>query len=164
MQKLSALLLIIVVWVENCTDAAELRLRQQCCPRGSVITLGDVAEIYTVDKQQCEKLSSIELLPAPLAPQQRVLRIREIQDLLIMRGINLADHRFSGSNQVIVGSTNDTLSDHDQCLSVSAVKRPQRRVQEAILQYLKTKTALKHEPILQFEPNTALTRAAGNPS
>ncbi len=145
------------------SSAAELRLRQQCSPKGAVVTLGDVAEIYTADKQQAEKLAAMELFPAPPTAQQRVIRIRELQDLLIMRGVNLAECQFSGSSQLVVTSAGEpTHAEHEQNLSLSAVKRAQRRVQEAILQYLQAKSPAQGPRILQFEPTPALARAAAN--
>ena len=82
--------------------AAELRLRAQCNPAGPVVTLGDVAEIDSADARQTAALAAIELFPAPTAAEQRIVRVREIQDLLLLRGVNLTEHRFSGSSEVTV--------------------------------------------------------------
>ena len=82
--------------------AAELRLRAQCNPAGPVVTLGDVAEIDSADARQAASLAAIELFPAPAAAEQRIVHVREIQDLLLLRGVNLTEHRFSGSSEVTV--------------------------------------------------------------
>jgi flagella basal body P-ring formation protein FlgA len=82
---------------------------------------------------------------------------------LILRGINLAEHQFSGSSQVVVISASESVdADGDQSLPLSALKRAHRRVQEAILQYLPAKTGCEGPRILQFELPAALTRAANN--
>jgi flagella basal body P-ring formation protein FlgA len=162
MQRIIVVLMIMSALACSASQAAELRLRQQCSPHGSVVTLGDIAEIYSADAQQAEKLAAIEILPAPIAPQQRTLRVREVQDLLSMRGINLAEHRFSGSSQIMLTSVGEPAR-ADQPLTPSAVKRAHRRVCEAILQYLQTKSGSGETRYLQFETPTALARAAANP-
>jgi flagella basal body P-ring formation protein FlgA len=163
MRRIIILLSIVPAFAWQSSTAAELRLRQQCSPRTAVVTLGEVAEIYAADQQQGAKLAAMELFPAPPEGQQRVIRVRELQDLLILRGVNLTEHRFSGSSQVVVTSVNaSSPADGDQALPLSAVKRAQRRIQDAILQYLRVKSASQGPRILQFEPTAALTHAAAN--
>ncbi|MGD0517958.1 MAG: flagellar basal body P-ring formation chaperone FlgA [Thermoguttaceae bacterium] len=162
MQRIIVLLMILPALAWNTSLAAELRLRQQCSPHGSVVTLGDIAEIYSADARQAEKLAAVELFPAPPAAQQRVLRVREVQDILALQGINLAQHRFSGASQIVLASAAEPAH-ADQSLTSSAVKRAQRRVQEAILQYLQAKTGSNEPRLLQFDTPPALARAAANP-
>jgi flagella basal body P-ring formation protein FlgA len=162
MQRIIVVLMFMPALAWNSSQAAELRFRQQCSPHGAVVTLGDIAEIYSADAEQAGKLAAIELFPAPPAAQQRVLRVREVQDLLSMRGINLAEQRFSGSSQIVLTSASEPIR-ADQSLTSSAIKRAHRRVQEAILQYLQTKSGSGETRYLQFETPTALARAAANP-
>jgi flagella basal body P-ring formation protein FlgA len=141
--------------------AAELRLRSQCSPHGPVVTLGDVTDILTADEKQAGRLAAVELFPAPAATRQRILQVRELQDLLLMRGVNLAEHQFSGSSQVVVGTTGEPVhKEHDQPLPPLTAKRAQKRVQEALVQYLQSKTGAAHSFLLQFELPPALARAA----
>jgi flagella basal body P-ring formation protein FlgA len=163
MRRLIVLLIVVSIPACGSSQAAELRFRQQCSPHGSVVTLGDIAEIYSADNQQAGKLAAIELFPAPSAAQPRVLRIKEVQDLLALKGINLAEHQFSGSSQVILTSASEPVRS-DQTLTASAVKRAHRRVQEAILQYLQSNTGSEEPRFLQFETTPALARAAANPT
>lgn len=163
MRRLIILLAAAQALAWSVCEAAELRLRQQCSPRGSVITLGDVAEIYSADAKGAEKLAAMELFPAPAASQQRVIRVREVQDLLVLRGINLAEQQFSGSSQVVVTSASEPVR-ADQALTSSAAKRIHRRVQEAVLQYLQSKTGSDEPRSLQFETTPALAVAAANPA
>lgn len=116
--------------------AAELRLKQQCRPACAVVTLGDVAEIFTADDQAAALLAAVELFPAPPPSQQRFIRLRELQDLLILRGVNLTEHRFSGSSQVAIAGGDPVCVEPDRPLSLLAVRGAERRVCQAVTQYL----------------------------
>lgn len=85
-------------------EAAGLRLRAQCQPQGPVVLLGDVAEVLSGDPQETAALTAIELFPAPPNGQQRFLALRELQDALTARGVNLAKLQISGAAQVVVRS------------------------------------------------------------
>ena len=82
--------------------AAELRLKSQCTPAGEVVTLGDIADISSTDARQAATLAAIELFPAPAASEEKTVRVREIQDLLLLHGVNLAEHQVSGASEVVV--------------------------------------------------------------
>ena len=117
--------------------AAEFRLRAECRSPGALVRLGDVAEVFAADRRQADALAAIELFPVPPPPQQRFVRLREIQDLLLLRGVNLAEHRFSGSSQVaILGGGGPARSEPERALSPSAVRKAHRRIRDALVQYL----------------------------
>ena len=116
--------------------AAELQLRSECRVRGAVVTLGDVAEIFTQDAAERARLAAIELFPAP-AGGQRFLRLREIQDLLLMRGVNLAEQRFSGAAQTAVLSGGPAATADARPLPAAAVKTAERQAADAIAGYLR---------------------------
>ena len=93
--------LAIGVWTAT-VPAAELRLRSECrCP-GPVVTLGDVADVLTADADEAERLASLELFPTPAPGIKRYLRPRQIQDLLLIRGVSLLEHRISGASQIVL--------------------------------------------------------------
>jgi flagella basal body P-ring formation protein FlgA len=143
--------------------SAELRLRQQCSPQSALVKLGDIAEIFTTDAKEADALKQVELFPAPASDQPRVLRVRELQDLLALRGLNLAEHRFSGSAQVqIAADKKRGVSDLPP--SEQAMKRAQRRLQEAILKYVQEQSATNQPRTVQFDLTTAQQRAAANAS
>jgi flagella basal body P-ring formation protein FlgA len=120
------------------SQAAEFRLRSQCTVKTAVVTLGDVAEVISADPQQASTLAAIELFPAPLATRQRFVRMREIQDLLVLRGINLVEHRFSGSNQVTVAvASNEPRPEPEISLTPAALRKANREVHDALCQYLR---------------------------
>jgi len=161
----AALAIATAVLMSAPGGAAEFRLRRQCHCRGPLVTLGDVAEIYTADGREAERLAAVELFPAPAAPRQRFVRLREIQDRLLLRGINLADHRFSGSSQVAVmgvgGETSGIQS--EKPLSSSTARRAHRRVREAVLQYLQQHASAEGPWTVGLELDAAAARLAGAP-
>jgi len=141
--------------------AAELRLRAQCMAAGAVVKLGDVAEIFAADRRQAEHLAAIELFAAPLAPQQRFLHVRELQDLLLLRGVNLTEHSFSGSSQVAVQGRDQPApaAAAGAALPPFAVKKINQRVCEAVVQYLKEHAAADQPWIVEAELGDAEARA-----
>lgn len=148
--------------------AAEIALRQKCECTAAVVTLGDVAEIVSADRRRADELAAVELFPAPLSGRQRFVRLREIQDLLMLRGINLAEHRFSGSSRVVVsrsgGSTRADRAGREKPLSVSIRKRARRLACEAVVRYLEQYAAESEPWIVQVEldeDQVRLVSAAG---
>ena len=71
-------------------------------PAAAIVTLGDVADITCADARQAATMAAIELFPAPAAGEEKVVRVREIQDLLLLRGVNPASTSFSGASEVAV--------------------------------------------------------------
>jgi len=152
-----------LLWLDNPARAAELRLRPQCTAAGAMVTLGDVAEVFAADRRQAEALAAVELFPAPGAARQRFVRLREIQDLLMLRGINLAEHRFSGSSQVTIqGAGPSPRTDAEQVPSAAATKRANRRVQDAIVRYLQQQVSADQPWIVQLELSAAHARTVAN--
>ncbi|MHC4404205.1 MAG: hypothetical protein ACYTG0_31510, partial [Planctomycetota bacterium] len=122
--------------------AADIELRAECRCRGSVVTLGDVAEVRAADPQQSLTLAAIELFPAPAPGGKRFLTAREIQDQLMLRGVSPLEHRLSGSSKlVVVGPAVTTVSGEAGPLSTSRADAARRRVCDAIRQYLQTQAA-----------------------
>ena len=100
MKQLSTILLLLLSI--PATHAAELSLRESVRTHGPLVLLGDIAEIHAKHSVEAAELTAMDLFPAPAAGEKRVLRLREVQDLLAVRGINLAEHRFSGVSQVTI--------------------------------------------------------------
>jgi flagella basal body P-ring formation protein FlgA len=121
---------------------AELQVRARCQARRTIVSLGDVAEVSAADAAEKEKLSQIELFPAPPPGQQRILRARELQDLLCSRGVSSAELRLSGASQVIVGVPGEPArAAEPRTVSASAMKRAERAVSEAIVKFLETQVS-----------------------
>jgi flagella basal body P-ring formation protein FlgA len=82
--------------------ATEIRLHERVAMRGSMVRLGDVAEVVSADRQQARQMAALPLIPAPAPGTQRFLRKREIEDLLATQGVDLKELRIGGADQVII--------------------------------------------------------------
>ena len=129
------------IWVcallaTNIVGAAEIKFRAECPVTGAIVKLGDLAEISSAGDEEKRTLSELDLLPAPAAGKKRGLTSRQLQDLLVLRGVAVADHRFSGASQVtIVGSSNSAQPDKKQVSPVAA-RQAQTNVKQALSDYL----------------------------
>ena len=120
-------------------QAAELRLHSQCCVRGPLVTLGDVAEVCAADRQDAKSLAAVELFPTPVPGRTRFLRVREVQELLLLRGLNLTEHRFSGSSRVAISAADEPPPPppaKEPRMSTLAVREANQRIARAVLEYL----------------------------
>ena len=99
-----ALLVTAVCLCAGTAQAAEIHLRRTAQPAGKSVRLGDVAMVYRTDAEQAKTLRAIELFRAPRRGASRTWSIHDVQNALARRGVNLTDHRFSGSSQVVVGT------------------------------------------------------------
>lgn len=96
---------LVAIGVASQAHAAiEVKLRERIAPRGSVIRVGDVADIVTADRQQARQLAALPLMPAPAPGTEQFLRTREIQDMLSAQGVDLALLRFGGAEQVTISA------------------------------------------------------------
>jgi flagella basal body P-ring formation protein FlgA len=143
--------------------AAELRLRSQSSPAGPVVTLGDVADIASTDARQSAALAAIELFPAPTATEEKRVRVREIQDLLLLRGVNLAEHQFSGSSEVAIRAAARPPVAAVRPVSTVEIQRVKRRLSDALVKYLNEHTATQQDRSLDFELTEATARLVADP-
>lgn len=116
--------------------AAELQLRRECRCSGPVVTLGDVAEVLAADSAETEVLAAVELFPSPPSGNTRFLPVRQLQDLLLARGVDLLEHRISGASQIAVLRAEEEPAREDEALPASVVEKVQRRVSQAVTRYL----------------------------
>ena len=80
---------------------------------------------------------AVELFPASAVGRSRILRVQEIQEILAARQINLGEHRFSGSNEVVVTVAAAAVEPVDLLVSPAAIKQAERLVTHAVVRYLK---------------------------
>jgi len=130
----------------------------QCQSQGPVVRLGEVAKIFAADRREADSLGAIELVPAPSPGQQRFLRLREIQDILILRGANLAAHSFSGSNQVMVSAAAPAEPAGERPVPISTAKKAGLRVRKALVQYLEQHVSATEPWSVEVELNQAQAR------
>jgi len=144
--------------------AAELKLRTQCNPAGPVVTLGDVAEIDSADARQAAALAAIELFPAPTATEQRIVQVREIQDLLLLRGVNLTEHRFSGSSEITVHAVAQRPQvPASKPVPAAETQRIKRRTCEALVKYLSAHAGAPQTWSVEFDLTDAQARSLADP-
>jgi flagella basal body P-ring formation protein FlgA len=159
MMRVKAKILACALLACTTLSAAEVQLRDQANPSGPLVLLGDVATIHARHAVEAAELATIDLMAAPPAGETRELRLRELQDLLVVRGINLAELRFSGAATVRVrtpkAETPLTIAPPVAAkpLAVSAPQRISKRevterVQVAIESHL---NAVEGEQAVDFE-------------
>jgi flagella basal body P-ring formation protein FlgA len=131
-----------IIAISTSLNAAEFRLREEVRATKNLLLLGDVADVYAADPQEAGKLAALELTPAPAVGSRTRLQLRDVQDLLAFRGIDLTKHRFSGASQVTVIRATDAPSK-------TAARRPnkgllrlaQRLATDAIVRHLRENVA-----------------------
>jgi flagella basal body P-ring formation protein FlgA len=82
--------------------AERITIRPQATPQGTVVRLGDVAEVGAADSDRAEALAALPLMPAPVPGTRKYLRMREVQDLLAAHGEDLGRLQFNGQTVVEV--------------------------------------------------------------
>jgi len=135
--KTIAISLIALLALATAGRAAEIQFRAQCQARGPLVTLGDVAQVAASDPAEAARLAAIDLGPAPAAGGQKVVRAREVQDTLFLRGVNLTQQRFSGANQCVVLAAAELTPVRETAMGEIERRRAQRVAQDAISKYLK---------------------------
>lgn len=140
--------IVIAVVLAACglAPGAEVRLKPQARASAGVIRLGDVAEIHAAEAWQHDQLAAIELGPAPAAGSRKFIRAREVQDALWLRGINVAEHRLSGSERIeVLGAGEPVVETPTVRVDVASRDRAKRVLNEAIIHYLNGQTGT-HNP------------------
>jgi flagella basal body P-ring formation protein FlgA len=138
--------------------AAELRLRAQCTPVGPVVTLGDVAEVLAADEQEARRVAAVELFPLQTGGA-RFVRLRELQDLLLLRGVDLSAHRISGASVISIQGGGPARAEVEPAPTAAAVRRASSRVQEAIVQFLRERVAADEPWAVEVALTPAQARA-----
>ncbi len=128
-------------------SAAELRMKSQARCRSSIVVLADVAEVFAADEFQSAQLARIELGPAPAPGARRFVRAREVQDALWSRGINLADHRFTGVEQTEVIGPGEPVAEVKRTFEPTEAQkeRAARTAGDLVLRHLR-KVASSRDP------------------
>lgn len=133
--------LLMALGAATFVGAAEIQLSATAQVEGGLVLLGDVAEVFTNDTAEAAELENIELFPVPALGNKRYVRLREIQDVLELRGVSLARHTFSGASQVTITAAEPAMpavvrvsGSH----SAAQVRQAVRMVQEAIVHYLQS--------------------------
>ncbi|QDU94307.1 flagellar basal body P-ring formation chaperone FlgA [Lignipirellula cremea] len=101
MMRLKIAMFLLTISLSHLSaEASEVHLQSHAQPARPLVVLGDIAKIYDVDPANAAKLAAIELFPAPSRPT--AFRIRELQDLLSLRGCDMSKCRFEGASVILV--------------------------------------------------------------
>ena len=115
-------------------------MRPEIHTQKNVLLLGDVAEIFSTSSQEAATLAAVELMPAPPSGSRQSIRVREIEDILSTRGVNVANLQFTGAAQVVVIAGVDPAQIYNHRRPARVLVQQARRIAvEAIVQYLQTK-------------------------
>ncbi|MGL4512117.1 MAG: flagellar basal body P-ring formation chaperone FlgA [Lacipirellulaceae bacterium] len=77
---------------------ADVLLRDEARPAGSIVRLADVATIESTDAAEVERLEGLPLMPAPAPGETTYLRAAAVRELLQAQGQSLATIRFDGAS------------------------------------------------------------------
>ena len=154
---IAAAIAIVASFLIVPSQAAEIVIRAKCECSGPVVTLGDIAEINGAEINGAqingaqingagqganERLAAVDLFPAPPAGRELFLHVREIQDILALRGEDIARHRFSGSSRIAIKrSCGVKQAAYEKPISDATSRSANRRVHDAVLDYLKSSSA-----------------------
>lgn len=154
----------ISVWC-GALDAAEIRLRPAAQCDSRLIVLGDVAEVFATEHEEMQRLSAVELFPGPAVGEKRFVDIREIRDLLAIKGINLANITFSGASQVVIRGQAEIVASVAQPTINDAARRvATQRVTEALVGYLSDHAGETKRWNVKIELNDQQTEALAGTS
>ncbi len=152
--------------VGDVARAAELQLRPECRASGPVVTLGDVADVLSSDSTESERLAAMELFPAPPSGTRRYLRVRELQDMLLARGVDLLEHRMCGASQVVVlaaeaddGAVEDA---DDEAVPTGVMERAARRIEAAVTRFLQARVSPTERWTVEVQADPACARAVAS--
>lgn len=165
MQHVRHILIALAMLCSSWAAAAELHLRPQSRPEGSVVRLGDVADVLSSDAVASESLAATELFPAPVGIYKRTVTARQIQDALVLRGVNLSSHQFSGASQVEIQRPAEKSGTKTRLTSIQA-KQSSSAVRSAILKYIEHQSSQTEPWEVTFEltdHQAAVVLAANGP-
>jgi flagella basal body P-ring formation protein FlgA len=94
--------IMMVLFCSTPSGAAEIQLRDVCHVSGTLVRLGDIADVYDENAETAKALANTEVCRAPFAGQRRTLTHRQVRDQLSRGGWNLVEHQLSGASQVVV--------------------------------------------------------------
>ena len=120
-----------------------IRINAQAEVSGTLIRLGDVADVREVDEADRNRLLAIELAPAPAAGRSLQLEFALLRSRLVAHGVNLSDVEFSGSAVVAVHSKADLQPRTEPAkpvfdgVSESQAKRAEQTAGELIHRHLR---------------------------
>ena len=119
--------------------AAEIRFNPDGQSSGSVVLLGDIAEITYTAGERNGNLASVRLFQAPVSGGQKIVTASQIRDLLSDQGVSSLDHTFSGAGQItITGPQNAALNTANAKRRLVANSRDAKKIEDELIETLTT--------------------------
>lgn len=123
---LALAILSVIGWTSPAT-AATLCLRPEYVSHGASVTLGDLCEIKQCDENTQQALAAIPLFPSPPLGETRFVRREELRDSLILRGIDVTMHEWSGAACVKIVTSPEVPDQATQVQATSSAAAKQLR-------------------------------------
>ena len=142
--------------------STEIKLRERVAPHGTLIRLGDVAEIAAVDQGRAQSLARLPLMPSPAAGTERFLRPREIQDMLVAQGVDAEGLRFTGAAQVALAPSTETEISQNSLRSNGKPSRPLNRHALILAGYTEERPSTRLDDVRANELRQRLTSIIAN--
>lgn len=102
MKRVCSLLVLVICWSASLAEAAVIRLRSEGAVQGTLIQLGDLAEINTEDAREEERLKRVTIAPAPAEGRTVKISLDTIRRELTLRGVEQTGLQFTGASEVQV--------------------------------------------------------------
>lgn len=103
-KNLLALCFIAMLSIGDSAMAAEIQLRENATVEGPFVRLADLANLYGASEAELGKLAAIELFPAPPKGTEKIVRARQVMDVLVLRGVSFSKNHLSGSSRITLAS------------------------------------------------------------
>jgi flagella basal body P-ring formation protein FlgA len=139
----SAVAAALTLSVVSLSYAEDIVVRAHVAPRGSVIRLGDVADVPIIEGLDVQTLAATPLMPAPAPGTQQFLRQTELRDLLVARGVDLQGWRFTGADVATISAATSSAAHAPPAPEAAGVVDDQakaERLTTAITEYLHQQT------------------------
>ena len=136
---------LIFAWVSltSCTSAlaASVLLREQATHQGSIVYLGDIADISAESTSEMDNLVTTPLMAAPAPATEEFLSQNEVRELLVSRGIEVDSLTLGGSAVVKIGKVREkAISTENSRITPVSTREIEAAVIAAIQQHLLEET------------------------
>jgi flagella basal body P-ring formation protein FlgA len=140
---INAVAATMILSVVSVSYAEDIVLHEQVAPRGSVIRLGDMADVPNIEGLDVHALVATPLMPAPAPGTQRFLRKTELRDLLVARGVDLQGWRFTGAEVATISAATPSAAHAPPAPGAAGISDDQTTAElltTAITEYLRQRT------------------------
>lgn len=164
------LALLLTLLAHSSSQGAELMLRERATQQGTIVRLGDIADISTASSTEMRILTSTPLLPAPAPGTQQFLSVAQVRELLVARGLQMDQLTIKGARIVEIGSVAKsttkmlttkmptTKTDAEPTTPQLTFQAAELRVQQAIEQHLHNNTSERDTSAGRWRVEVTLTQ------